>query len=152
MDGGILVVLNATTNDYYYQLGNTGRFNVFIFRSSDFPDAQTGGLVQLVVNPDHETFYRLSVTTIDSLRDTLQYSPRQRGCLFEHELYSQYAGHYSFADCLLKCKLFHVLALCGCMPWFLPTNFPDGLTSDLKCTLTHNICMNRIKGEFCKRR
>lgn len=134
-------------HDYYYPIRHTVGFNVFVFRSSDFPDAQTGGLVQLFVNPDTETFFKLDVTTIQSTTDTLQYSAKQRGCLFEHELYKQYAGHYSFADCLLKCKIRSILALCGCMPFFLPTNFPDGTTSDLKCTLAHNICMNRYKGE-----
>lgn len=146
-NAGLIFILNATQSDYYYPIRNTLGFNILVFNPSDFPDNQNGGLRQVFVNPDTETFFKLDATTVESTTDVLQYSPEQRGCLFEHELPEQYAGHYSYVDCLLKCKLRSIISLCGCAPFFWPTNFPDGTTSKVKCTLAHNVCLDRYKGK-----
>lgn len=147
-DSGLILLLNTTKRDYYYPLRNTLGFSVHVFNSREFPDVQTGSFLQLFVNPETEVFYKLDVTTVDAMLAVQQYSPVQRGCLFSHELGVQYGGHYSFADCLLKCKIKSIVNLCNCMPYFMPTNFPDGTTSDVKCTLAHNKCLNRYKGEW----
>lgn len=142
---GLTVLLNTTTSDYYFSTGDHIGFNVFIFNPSDFGDNQNGGVTHLLVNSNTFADFKLKTTTIESKAAIEQYSPIQRGCLFEHELFKQYAGHYSFVDCLLKCKLRRVIQICGCMPFFLPTNFPDGTVTPVKCTLAHNKCLNRYK-------
>lgn len=152
VDSGLILLLNTTKRDYYYPLRNTLGFNVHVFNSREFPDVQTGSFLQLFVNPETEVFFKLDVTTVDAMLAVQQYSPVQRGCLFSHELGKYYGGHYSFADCLLKCKIKNIVALCNCMPYIYPTNFPDGTTSDVKCTLAHNKCLNRYKGEWRKMR
>lgn len=103
----------------------------------------------MLINAGKFTDFKLKTTTIESKAAIEQYTPIQRGCLFEHELIEQYAGHYSFVDCLLKCKLRRLIQLCGCMPFFLPTNFPDGTVSPVKCNLAHNKCLDRYK---CRQR
>lgn len=142
---GLIVILNATTSDFYFPIGNTMGFNVLIFNPTDFPDNQNGGMTSVFVSPNTESFLEIHASTIDADPGVEQYTPIQRGCLFEHELKKQYAGHYSYIDCLLKCKLQRIIALCGCMPFFLPTNFPDGTASSVKCTLAHNKCLNRYQ-------
>lgn len=137
--------MNTTTSDYYFSSGDHVGFNVQIFNPSDFADIQNGGLTHLVVNSNTKAYFKLIPTTIESKEAIEQYTPVQRGCLFEHELFKQYAGHYSFVDCLLKCKLRNIITLCGCMPFFLPTNFPDGTVTPVKCTLAHNKCLERYK-------
>lgn len=149
-DSGLILILNTTKADYLYPLRNTVGFNVHIFNSHEYPDGQTGSFVQLFVTPETEAFFKLDVTTIDAIPAVLQYSAEQRGCRFNHELDEQYGGYYSFADCLLKCKIKSIMALCDCMPFTLPTNFPDGTTSKVKCTLAHNRCLHRYKGEHCE--
>lgn len=119
-----------------------------IFNSHEYPDVQTGSFLQLFANPETEVFFKLDVTTVDAILAVQQYSPEQRGCRFSNELSEQYGGHYSFADCLLKCKIKKIIALCNCMPFFLPNNFPDGTMSKISCTLAHNRCLNRYKGEL----
>lgn len=146
-DSGLVFVLNASTADYYFPIRNTLGFNVLIFNPDDFPDQENGGMLQLLLNPNTEAFFKLDATTIESDSAVEQYSPEQRGCLFVHELPKQYAGHYSYVDCLLKCKLRKVMDLCGCAPFFLPNNFPDGTTSNVKCTLVHNKCLERYSCE-----
>lgn len=147
-DSGLILILNTTKSDYFYPLRNTLGYNVHVFNSHEFPDAQTGGFLQLFVNPETEVFFKLDVTTVDAMLTVQQYAPEQRGCLFSHELSQEYGGYYSFADCLLKCKIRTIVALCNCMPYFFPTNFPDGTTFNVKCTLAHNKCLNRYKGRY----
>lgn len=142
---GLSFVLNTTTSDYYYSTGDFIGFNVNIFNPSDFADIQNGGLTALFVNTNTMAYFKVKPSTIESKLAIEQYTPVQRGCLFEHELFDQYAGHYSFVDCLLKCKLQSIIKLCACMPFFLPTNFPDGTVTPVKCTLAHNKCMDRLK-------
>lgn len=142
---GLTFVLNASTSDYYFSTGEHVGFDVQIFDPSNFPDIQNGGMTQLYVESKTRVYMMIRPTTIQSKSAIEQYSPVQRGCLFEHELFKQYAGHYSFVDCLLKCKLRKIITLCGCMPFFLPTNFPDGTASPVKCTLSHNKCLDRWK-------
>lgn len=141
-------VLNTTTSDYYYSIADFVGFQLYILDPDNYPDNQNGGLAQLMIGPNTRSYIRLMPSTILSKSAIEQYTPTQRGCLFEHELFDQYAGHYSFVDCLLKCKLRSVIELCGCIPWGLPTNFPDGTTTSVKCTLAHNKCLNRYKCNF----
>lgn len=140
--------MNTTTSDYYFSTGDFVGFKVQILNPSEFPDIQNGGLTQLFVDTNTKAYFKLIPTTIDSKSAIEQYSPIQRGCLFEHELFEQYAGHYSFVDCLLKCKLRNIITICGCIPFFLPTNFPDGTVSPVKCTLAHNKCLERIRRNY----
>lgn len=166
-DTGLTFILNTTTSDYYYSTGDHIGFYVEIFNPSDFADIQNGGLTKLFVDTNTKAHFKVIPTTIESKKAIEQYSPVQRGCLFEHELFEQYAGHYSFVDCLLKCKLRNIITLCGrkqmiqpniwisinsitfsgCMPFWLPTNFPDNTVTPVKCTLSHNECLQRIKGK-----
>lgn len=145
---GLTFVLNATTSDYYFSIGEHVGFTVQIFNPSDFADIGNGGMTQLFVGTNQKSYFKLIATTLESKSAIEQYSPVQRGCLFEHELFQQYAGHYSFVDCLLKCKLRTIISLCGCMPFFLPTNFPDGTVTPVKCTLAHNKCLERWKCNY----
>ena len=131
---GLTIILNTTTSDYYFSTGDHVGFNVQIFHPSDFADQQNGGLTQLFVDRNTKAVFKLIPTTLDSKSAIEAYSPIQRGCLFEHELFQQYAGHYSFVDCLLKCKLRNIITICGCMPFFLPTNFPGELQIQKKET------------------
>lgn len=141
------MLLNTTKIDYLFPLRNTAGFNVHVFNGKEYPDTDTGSFIQLFVNSETEVFFKLDTTTVEAKPAVEQYAPERRGCLFDHELKLQYGGHYSFKDCLLKCKLRRVIALCNCIPFTLPTNFPDGTTSDVKCTLAHNRCLSRYKGK-----
>lgn len=142
---GLSFVLNTTTSDYYFSTEDHVGFTVHIFNPSNFDDEHNGDVTRMLVNANTKNYYKLVPTTIQSKAAIQQYSPVQRGCLFENELFDQYAGHYSFNDCLLKCKLRKIINVCNCMPFFLPTNFPDGTFTPVKCTLAHNKCLNRWK-------
>lgn len=147
-ESALTLILNSTTSDYYFSTGDHVGFYMYIFNPSDFADIQNGGLTQLLIDANTNSYFKIIPSTIESQSAIEQYSPIQRGCLFEHELFQQYAGHYSFVDCLLKCKLRYIINHCDCMPFFLPTNFPDGTVSPVKCTLEHNKCLERIRRNY----
>lgn len=142
---GLTFVLNTTTSDYYFSNGDHIGFYVNICASTEYPDAANGGLTQLIVETNKKSNFKLVPTTVRSKPSIEQYSPHQRGCLFKHELYDQYADHYNMVDCLQKCKIQKVIKLCRCMPFFMPTNFPGNINSPIKCTLADNKCLRESR-------
>lgn len=135
--------MNATTSDYHFSTGDHIGFYLDILTATAYPDVSNGGLAQLLVDANTRAYFKLLPTTIRSKSAIEQYSPKQRGCLFEHELFEQYAGHYNFIDCLQKCKIQKVIQLCNCMPFFMPNNFPGNFGSPIKCTLADNKCLQQ---------
>lgn len=142
---GLSFVLNTTTSDYYFSTEDHVGFTIQIFSPSNFADERNGDMTSILINTNTKSYLKLRPTTIQSKMAIHKYPSVRRGCLFEHELFEQYAGHYSFNDCLLKCKLRKLINVCDCMPFFLPTNFPDGTVTPIKCTLANNKCLNRWK-------
>lgn len=63
----------------------------------------------------------------------------------------EYGGHYSFTDCLIKCKIRNYISLCGCIPFNLPTNFPDfppEIRKFMRCNLSHIRCLQKYKSKI----
>lgn len=66
--------------------------------------------------------------------------------MFPTDLPDQYNGNYVYGDCLVKCKLKSVVALCNCKPFHSPMDFPDLQMSSLPfCSLTHLQCLNKYR-------
>lgn len=116
-----------------------------ICSATEYPDGSNGGLTQLIAQANTRSYFKLVPTTVRSKSSIEQYAPHQRGCLFKHELYEEYAGHYNMIDCLQKCKIQKAIALCHCMPFYMPTNFPGNITSPIKCTLADNKCLRESR-------
>lgn len=145
---GLVFILNSSTNDFYYPIYHTIGFQLQIFNPNEYPDNQNGVLQQLLINPNSEAYFSLAAKKILSDDALLPYAPVKRGCLFESELYEDFQGHYSYCDCLMKCKMRNAFQLCGCAPvywssYYVGSNFPE-----VRCTLIHTKCLNRFQ---CKR-
>lgn len=92
---------------------------------------------------------RLGASTLKSESSVKDYTTKQRSCLFTDELYSQFGGRYSFSECLLKCKVRSIAALCKCVPFQFPMNFgTENAGSVVKCTLQHITCLNRYRSNI----
>lgn len=66
----------------------------------------------------------------------------QRKCLFPDELKS-YGGKYTRTDCIVNCRIRSILALCDCLPFFLPyqslnTNPPSVCTLQVRYDVNFN--------------
>lgn len=75
--------------------------------------------------------------------------------MFPTDLPEEYNGNYVCGDCLVKCKLKSVIALCKCKPFNAPS-FDDMLElSDIPfCSMANIQCLNkyRIKWQTYKPR
>uniref|UniRef100_A0A182SN75 Pickpocket n=1 Tax=Anopheles maculatus TaxID=74869 RepID=A0A182SN75_9DIPT len=140
---GLVLLLNGSSNDYFYNLFNNIGFNLQIFNPNEVPDSTAGGVNEQFVHLGTETFIRVDAITINSEPDVLRYS-RQK-CVFRNELL-KYGANYGRSNCVAACRLRSVLALCECVPFYMPT---AGVAASSKsittCNLQHIACLNKYK-------
>lgn len=148
-DQGLVVILNSTTDDYFYTMKNIFGFTVQIFNNHDFCDITTGAVHEQIIDVNEEVFMRLRVSTLKGDESIRPYTKEQRQCLFEDEMFEQFYGHYSMSQCLLKCKIRSIVALCRCIPFQYPSFSSENTTEKVqKCSLSNIECLNRYRGEF----
>uniref|UniRef100_A0A182TU52 Pickpocket n=1 Tax=Anopheles melas TaxID=34690 RepID=A0A182TU52_9DIPT len=71
---GLVLLLNGSSNDYFYNLFNNIGFNLQIFNPYEVPDSTAGGVNEQFVHLGTETFIRVDAITINSEPDVLRYS------------------------------------------------------------------------------
>lgn len=80
MDKGLIVVLNTSTDDYFYSLRSTLGYQVGIHNPYNFPDATNGNYHQFIIPQNTEAFLKLDVATIKTDKDVMRYS-LQKVCI-----------------------------------------------------------------------
>lgn len=143
---GLTVLLNLSSDDYFYPLKKFVGATALIFDPDDFADAEAGGVREVQIEPFQEV--RITVSMKTQIADELvqRYSVEKRGCMFANDLIDEYKGNYSYSDCLLKCKLRSVLALCRCKPNNVPTDFADIKVDEIAfCSLVNVPCLNKYR-------
>ncbi|CRK88708.1 CLUMA_CG002364, isoform A [Clunio marinus] len=143
---GITVLLNLSTSDYFYQSKSFNGATVLIFNPQEFADITSGGVGIIPVQAYHESNIAVQITTKVAEREVQSYSIEKRECMFPSDNADEYNGDYIYSDCLVKCKLKSVLALCNCVPFNSPTNFHDVPTAHLPfCNLDHVGCLSKYR-------
>lgn len=145
---GLTVLINLTSVDYHYPLKSFVGATVLIYDPSEFADSCTGSVREVPMERNQELRITTQVETKIAVPEVQRYSVQKRGCMFPNDLLDEYNGNYVFGDCLVKCKLKSVLALCKCIPYNSPVNFPDIDTSVIICSLAHMECLNKYRCEF----
>ncbi|XP_055678211.1 sodium channel protein Nach-like [Lutzomyia longipalpis] len=146
---GVTIVLNASTDDYHFPLFTNDGFNVHVFYSHDYPDPSAGLIIKRFVAPLMESFIQLRVIIVKALDNVHFFTEYQRGCRFPADLSKEYNRFYSYSDCLVKCRIHSLAALCGCIPFYLPRNFQDPImVSSPTCNLNHLQCLDRYRGKL----
>ncbi|XP_050072210.1 pickpocket protein 28-like [Anopheles maculipalpis] len=142
---GLVLLLNGSSNDYFYNLFNNIGFNLQIFNPSEVPDSTAGGVNEQFVHLGTETFIRVDAITINSEPDVLRYSRQKRQCVFRNELL-KYGANYGRSNCVAACRLRSVLALCECVPFYMPTAAATASSKSITtCNLQHIACLNKYK-------
>ncbi|CRK91610.1 CLUMA_CG005264, isoform A [Clunio marinus] len=142
-DMGLIVVVNNTSDDYFYNIFNSVGLAILIHNYNEYPDPGSGSALERFVSPGQEIFLRVDSVSITSERDILNYKAEKRQCLFSDEN-RQYGGKYTRSDCFLNCKIRSVKALCDCIPFSFPQE--NAHSESLKtCTLQHVPCLNKYK-------
>ncbi|XP_035890616.1 pickpocket protein 28-like [Anopheles stephensi] len=142
---GLVLLLNGSSNDYFYNLFNNIGFNLQIFNPNEVPDSTAGGVNEQFVHLGTETFIRVDAITINSEPDVLRYSRQKRQCVFRNELL-KYGANYGRSNCVAACRLRSVLALCECVPFYMPTAGAAASSKSITtCNLQHIACLNKYK-------
>lgn len=74
MERGLIVVLNASTADYFFSLRSTIGFVVGVHNPRNYPDATNGNYHQFIVPQNTEAFLKLDVATVKTDTDVMRYS------------------------------------------------------------------------------
>ncbi|XP_065089501.1 pickpocket protein 28 [Ochlerotatus camptorhynchus] len=141
---GLMLLVNGSVKDYFYNLFNNIGFSLQIFNPTEVPDITSGGVNEQFIHLGTETFIRVDAITINSEPDVRGYSKEKRQCVFRNELL-KYGGRYGRSNCVAACRIRSVVALCECVPFYMPT---AGAVSDRSltiCNLQHIVCLNKYK-------
>lgn len=144
-DYGLILTLNVSQADYYYPLLNNDGHSVLVFQSHDYPDMASGYLEQRFIKPNVETMVELFPSSLFAAESLRRFDPAQRNCLFRDER-KQYKGQYSQSDCLLNCRIRSYVALCDCIPFYIPVD-SEMLNTTQTCNLEHVQCLNKYKSK-----
>lgn len=144
-DMGLTVLLNLSIIDYYYPLKNFGGATTLIFDPSEFADSATGFVREVPIERYMETRITLSALSFYAVEEVQRYGINKRQCLFPNDYPNEFGTNYVYGDCLMKCKLKSVMALCKCIPFNVPVNFNDIDSSLPFCNLGNVQCMNKYK-------
>jgi acid-sensing ion channel, other len=144
-DQGLTILLNLSSSDYFYPLKNFVGATALIYDPQEYPDSATGGVREVPVEPFQEVRITLNVKTKLAVEEVQRYGIDKRQCMFPTDAL-EYYGNYVYGDCLVKCKLKSVLALCKCKLYNLPTNFHDVMTDETPyCSLANIECLNKYR-------
>ncbi|KAL9694284.1 hypothetical protein quinque_013569 [Culex quinquefasciatus] len=142
---GLVLLVNGSANDYFYNLFNSIGFSLQVFNPTEVPDITSGGVQEQFIHLGTETFIRVDAITINSEPDVRRYSKETRQCVFRNELL-KYGGRYGRSNCVAACRIRSVVALCECVPFYMPT--AAGVAGDRSltvCNLQHIVCLNKYK-------
>lgn len=148
VENGLQLVLNASSEDYYYPLLYNSGYSVLVFQSHDYPDMASGYLEQRFIKPNVDTMVELFPSTLIAKESLRWFWPEQRNCLFRDERTS-YKGYYSQSECLLNCRVRSFVALCDCIPFFIPrASMNLAFNNTPTCNLEHVQCLNKYKSKW----
>lgn len=92
-----------------------------VFNPTDFPDMTSGGVTEVLAMTLSETFVDVTTTTFVTTQTVESFPRDKRNCIFKHEDNVVYGGAlYTYSDCIVNCKIHHIMKACGCRPFFYP--------------------------------
>lgn len=121
---------------------------VQIFQPLYFPVNSNGGVSEILISPGEDIHLNMYVNSLLSESSVRSYSVLKRKCYFEDENFEQYGDHYSYSECLSKCKLRSIEALCSCVPFYTPVNILERNETVIYCSLAHVACLERYRGKL----
>ncbi|PSN42712.1 hypothetical protein C0J52_14302 [Blattella germanica] len=93
---GLTVLVDPQPEDYYYPLISSYGTKILVFNPRDFPDTPSGGLIEKLVPPRSEVFFRLEATTVYAVPNVQSFDWKQRGCVFPSEGSALLGSYYSY--------------------------------------------------------
>lgn len=138
---GLTLLLNASTNDYFYAEGSSNGFTIQLFGNQQIPDASTGQVAEFDVDADDDVEIKLKLISQIATTQARDHPAIRRGCYFtnEHE-----EAAFGPAACLMNCRIRSMEYLCDCVPFYVYEGRANETVA--QCTLAQSECLERYRG------
>ncbi|XP_054087765.1 uncharacterized protein LOC105210627 [Zeugodacus cucurbitae] len=145
VEQGLTLLLNTSKADYFFTDRSFAGFTMQFFNFGDFPDSSIGGTVQEAFIPRGGAIdLRLSVFSQTATSEMRLYDVKRRLCFLFGENVDSEDENYSTDKCMTRCKAHGMLRLCGCVPYYIPSDFLGRSENNFTyCTLAHLECLYR---------
>ncbi|EDV91046.1 sodium channel protein Nach [Drosophila grimshawi] len=139
---GLTVFLNASHADYFTPVLRTEGYIVIIHNADNFAAISSSNALELFPGEMDESYVRIFARVIDTDPSLSSFSPEGRRCYFPDEANLPNVGTvYSFPNCITRCRIRSIIALCNCLPFQLPLDLVESLEGVVYCTLIHATCI-----------
>ncbi|KAL9894906.1 pickpocket 24 [Glossina fuscipes fuscipes] len=145
-DAGLTVILNSSQVNDVVSLLNMDAYVVIIHKASNFPDIASGEAIEVFPMHNEETFVAIKARVMNTSEKLRIFSSVYRKCLFNDETPKKdllLHHSYSFANCITRCRIRSIKALCNCVPFYTPLEYFGNKDGVVYCTLKHVACMDR---------
>uniref|UniRef100_A0A1A9UF04 Sodium channel protein Nach n=1 Tax=Glossina austeni TaxID=7395 RepID=A0A1A9UF04_GLOAU len=145
-DAGLTVILNSSQVNDVVSLLNMDAYVVIIHKASNFPDIASGEAIEVFPIHNEETFVAIKARVMNTSEKLRIFSSVYRKCLFDDETPKKdllLHHSYSFANCITKCRIQSIKALCNCVPFYTPLEYlgnKDGSTLRAVDNWSGDIC------------
>ncbi|XP_062126004.1 sodium channel protein Nach [Drosophila sulfurigaster albostrigata] len=144
---GLTVVINASHADYFAPILHTNGYIVIVHDANNFPSIASSNSLEMFPGQREESFLKIFPRIIDTDKSLHSFSPTARRCYFHSEAnmpdLNKYV--YTFPNCITRCRIRSIIALCNCLPFQLPLELVDSLEGLVFCTLTHISCLSQYQ-------
>ncbi|KAH8335649.1 hypothetical protein KR074_007695 [Drosophila pseudoananassae] len=148
---GLTVVLNSSHSDYFAPILNTNGYIVLIHNADDYATVSSSNTLEMFPGQGEDTYLQIYARVVDTDDSLKSFSPFGRRCYFEYEMHisaheqatNSPAYVYTFPNCITRCRIRSIMALCRCLPFQLPLQLVENLDGLVYCTLSHLPCINQ---------
>ncbi|XP_026851125.1 sodium channel protein Nach [Drosophila persimilis] len=147
---GLTVVLNSSHADQFAPILNTDGYIVLIHSADNYASVTSSNALEMFPGQREETALQIHARVVDTDDSLNSFSPFGRHCYFDHE--AQTSGSeqqrllrstYTFPNCVTRCRIRSIIALCRCLPFQMPLELVENLDGVVYCTLGHVPCINQ---------
>ncbi|XP_030573973.1 sodium channel protein Nach [Drosophila novamexicana] len=143
---GLTVVLNSSHADYMAPILNTNGYVVIIHDADNYPSISSSNALEMFPGQRQESFLKIFARVIDTDKNLHSFSPFNRRCYFHSESNMRMKNSvYTFPNCITRCRISSIIALCNCLPFQLPLDLVENLEGVVYCTLSHVTCLGQYQ-------
>ncbi|KAH8288626.1 hypothetical protein KR054_006750 [Drosophila jambulina] len=148
---GLTVVLNSSHSDYFAPILNTNGYIVLVHNAENYASVSSSNALEMFPGQGEDSYLQVYARVVDTDNSLKSFSPFGRRCYFDHEAQTfsneqvmrTYTYTYSFPNCITRCRIRSIIALCRCLPFQMPLQLVENLDGVVYCTLGHVSCLNQ---------
>ncbi|ALC47831.1 CG31105 [Drosophila busckii] len=148
---GLSVIINASDADNFAPVLNTNGYIVMVHDADNYATVSSSGALEMFPGHKEESFLKINARVIDTDPSLHSFSPERRGCYFQGEFEmpknarADTHAAYSFPNCITRCRIRSVIALCNCLPFQYPMELVESFDGVVFCTTSHVSCLRQYQ-------